>query len=169
MERTLGASQQLLLIRHTRYFPRQILNNMSKTAFNHFAAIPDVFSSLENVHTFIDAHGLDRVIYHLVHLRASQLNSCAYCVKMHTREARADGETNERLDRLVVWENVSDFTEKERAALAWTELLTSLDPKSDYGSARMRLREHFSETEASALTATIAMVNLWNRIQVSSH
>lgn len=142
---------------------------MSKTAFNHSASIPDVFASLESVHASIHAHGLDRAIYHLVHLRASQLNKCAYCVKMHTREARADGETSERLDRLVVWEHVSDFTEKEHAALAWTEMLTDLDPKSDYGSARMRLREHFSETEASALTATIAMVNLWNRIQVSSH
>lgn len=142
---------------------------MSTKPFNFYTATPDVFAALENVHTSIDKHGLDRMLHHLVQLRASQLNGCAYCVKMHTREARADGETSERLDRLVVWEHVSDFTAKERAALQWTETLTNLDRKSDYSAARARLREHFNDAEASALTATIAMINLWNRIQISSH
>jgi len=142
---------------------------MSTKPFNYRHATPDVFAALENVHASIDAHGLDRGIHHLVQLRASQLNGCAYCVKMHTREARSDGETSERLDRLVVWEHVSDFTAKERAALEWTEILTDLDRKSDYGAARARLREHFGDAEIAALTATVAMINLWNRIQVSAH
>ena len=142
---------------------------MSTKPVNHYTNVPDVFSSLEKVHGAIDQHGLDRMLHHLVQLRASQLNGCAYCVKMHTREAREDGETNERLDRLIVWDHVSDFTAKERAALAWTEALTQIDRRTDYGALRAALREHFSDTEISALTAEVAMINLWNRIQVSTH
>lgn len=142
---------------------------MTAKPVNHYKNVPNVFGALENVHGAIDGHGLDRMLHHLVQLRASQLNGCAYCVKMHTREAREDGETNDRLDRLTVWRHVSDFTAKERAALAWTEALTQLDGKTDYGPLRAGLREHFSEAEISALTATVAMINLWNRIQVSMH
>lgn len=142
---------------------------MSTRPFSYYTTTPDVFAALEHVHASIDAHGLDRKIHHLVQLRASQLNGCAYCVKMHTREARGDEETNERLDRLVVWEHASDFTEKERVALEWTEILTHLDRKSDYGAVRARLRDHFSDAEVAALTATVAMINLWNRIQISAH
>ena len=100
---------------------------MTTNPVNYNKAAPDVFGALEKVHNAIDAHGLDRTLHHLVQLRASQINACAYCVKMHTKEAREDGETNERLDRLVVWNQVCDFSPRERAALAWTEALTQLD------------------------------------------
>jgi alkylhydroperoxidase AhpD family core domain len=76
--------------------------------------IPDVLEALGNVHPVIDRHGLDRTIHHLVQLRASQINRCAFCVKMHTREARQEGETNERLDRIVVWDQVKDFPSARR-------------------------------------------------------
>ncbi|MDI9229850.1 carboxymuconolactone decarboxylase family protein, partial [Serratia bockelmannii] len=85
---------------------------------NHAQTIANVFSTLLKVHGAIDAHNLERKIYHLVLLRASQINGCGYCVEMHTKEAREDGETNARLDRLVVWEHVDDFTPRERAAFA---------------------------------------------------
>lgn len=136
---------------------------------HHARIIPAVMQALEHVHEAMDAAGLDRTIHHLVQLRASQINGCGYCVKMHTREARADGETNDRLDRLVVWRQVGDFTPAERAALAWTEALTTLDPRTAYGELRADLRRHFSEEEVSVLTVTVAMINLWNRIQISSH
>ena len=131
--------------------------------------IPEVMKSMASVHEAMDAHGLDRTIHHLVQLRASQINSCGFCVKMHTREARQDGESNERLDRVVVWDQVSDFSEREQAALAWTEALTVLNPGADLGALRARLREHFSETEIGVVTATVAMINLWNRINISRH
>lgn len=142
---------------------------MTDKPVNHYKTVPNVFAALEKVHVAIDEHGLDRTSHHLVQLRASQLNGCAYCVKMHTKEARDDGETNERLDRLVVWVHVSDFSAKERAALAWTEALTLIDRKTDYGALRAELRAHFSDAEISALTTTVAMINLWNRIQLSAH
>lgn len=131
--------------------------------------VPDVIAAMSKVHDAMDAHGFDRAVYHLVQLRASQINRCAFCVKMHTREARQDGETDDRLDRLIVWEHVGDFSARERAALAWTEALTVLDNKADLGAIRARLREHFTEREIGVLTAVVAMINLWNRIQVSKH
>lgn len=136
---------------------------------NHSRTIPEAFKALLHVHEVLDATGFDRTVHHLVLLRASQINGCAYCVKMHTREAREDGETNERLDRLVVWDQVDDFSPKERAALAWTEALTSLDRKTDYGALRAGLRRHFSDSEIGVLTTTVGMINLWNRLQVSAH
>jgi AhpD family alkylhydroperoxidase len=138
-------------------------------AVSYEKEIPDIFQAMIGVHQAIEALGLERGLAHLVHLRASQINRCGFCVKMHTREAREDGETSERLDRVVVWDAVGDFSEKEQAALAWTEALTALDAKTDYGALRARLRWHFSEKEIGALTAAIAMVNTWNRINVSRH
>lgn len=108
-------------------------------------------------------------LFHLVALRASQINQCAFCVKMHIREALQDGETQERIDRLIVWRHVSDFTEKEKAAFAWVEALTSLKNDSDNASLRSDLRQYFSEKELALLTAKVAMINLWNRIQVANH
>jgi AhpD family alkylhydroperoxidase len=132
-------------------------------------AIPEVFPTLLKVSETIAAQGLDKKLQHLVHLRASQINGCAFCVKMHLREAREDGETQDRLDRLVVWAHVNDFSEAEKAALAWTEALTTLDHKTDYASLRGRLRASFTDKEIGTLTANIGMINLWNRIQVSAH
>jgi AhpD family alkylhydroperoxidase len=131
--------------------------------------IPDVVQALQGVHKVIDGYGFDRHLYHLVLLRASQINQCAHCVKMHIREAREDGETNDRLDRVIVWEHVGDFTPREKAALAWTEALTLLDRKTDYAALRAGLRAHFSDKEISVLTAIIGMINFWNRTQVSRH
>ncbi|MEN8132914.1 MAG: carboxymuconolactone decarboxylase family protein [Pseudomonadota bacterium] len=131
--------------------------------------IPDIFKSMAGVNQVMDTHGFDRTIHHLVQLRASQINRCGFCIKMHTKEARQDGEASERLDRVIVWDQVSDFTEREQAALAWTEALTLLDPKIDLGPLRARLREHFSEKEIGILTSTVAMINLWNRINISRH
>lgn len=131
--------------------------------------IPDVLQAMAGVHTTMETYGFDHTIAHLVHLRASQINGCAHCIKMHTREARQDGETSERLDRVIVWNHVDDFSAREKAALAWTEALTRLDPHADLAALRARLRAHFSDKEIGVLTANIAMINLWNRIQVSRH
>lgn len=131
--------------------------------------IPNILQSMAETHEVMDGYGFDRTIHHLVQLRASQINRCGFCVKMHTREARQDGETSDRLDRVIVWDRVNDFTEREKAALAWTEALTALDPHLDLAPLRERLRAVFSETEIGVLTATIAMINLWNRLNISRH
>ncbi|WP_417471705.1 carboxymuconolactone decarboxylase family protein [Luteimonas mephitis] len=127
-----------------------------------------VMQALGQVNPAIDALGLDRMLHHLVVLRASQINGCAHCVKMHTREAREDGESNERLDRLVVWRHVDDYTPREKVALAFTEAMTRLDDQSVLPELRATLREHFTDQEVAALGADIAMINLWNRISISN-
>lgn len=143
---------------------------MNSTApINYPKVIDPVFAALGKVHEQIDTYGLNRPLHHLMELRASQINRCAYCVKMHAREARAHEETNERLDRLIVWNHTNDFSPKEKAALAWTEALTVLDSKTNYGELRAELRQHFSDAEIGAITATVAMINLWNRVQISTH
>ncbi len=131
--------------------------------------IPDVLTSAATTHEVLVGHGMTPTLRHLIHLRASQINRCGFCIKMHLREAREDGETSQRLDRLVVWDQVGDFSERERAALAWTEALTVLDPATDLGALRARLRQHFSDQEIGVLTATIGMINFWNRVNVSKH
>lgn len=129
--------------------------------------VGDVFEAMQGVHRLIGRHGLERGLLDLIHLRASQINRCAHCVKMHSREAREHGESNDRLDRLTVWEHVSDFSEREKAAFAWTEALTRLELKVDLGALRARLRQHFSEAEIAGLTAEIAGINFWNRLGVA--
>jgi len=131
--------------------------------------IPDILKSMAGVNMKMEAHGFDRTIHHLVQLRASQINRCGYCVEMHTREAREDGETGERLDRVIVWDQVDVFTDREKAALAWTEALTNLDRHTDRAALRGRLQTLFSAEEIGILTGTVAMINLWNRINISRH
>lgn len=136
---------------------------------NYERDVPDLLRAMVAVETAIAAHGLDRNLAHLMKLRASQINRCAFCVKMHTREARQDGESDARLDRLVVFAQVSDYSDREKAALAWTEALTVLDPKADLAPLRACLRQHFTDEEIGVLTSAVAMINLWNRIQISRH
>ncbi len=141
----------------------------TSTTTQYEQTIPDVLQTMASVHQVLDNHGLDLKVRHLVQLRASQINRCGFCIKMHTKEARQNGETSERLDRVIAWDQVSDFTDAEKAALEWTEALTSLHLKSDLAAMRARLSRHFSDAEIGALTAEIAMINLWNRINVSKH
>jgi len=138
-------------------------------AINHYENVPDIVKRFVAASGEIGKAGLEPRLRHLLDLRASQINQCAFCVKMHTEEALNDGESQERLQRVIVWRHVEDFTPAERAAFAWTEALTSLDPKTDYEALRAELREHFSDAQISAITAAVAMINLWNRVQVSNH
>ncbi|RLZ07826.1 carboxymuconolactone decarboxylase family protein [Acinetobacter sp. 2JN-4] len=132
--------------------------------------LPDAVQHLHQVHQNLDDLDLiPRSLYHLVLLRASQINGCAYCVKMHIAEALADGETQSRLDRLIVWRHCADYSDQERVAFAWVEALTTLHPQTDYAPLRSNLLEYFNEQQISALTLLISMINLWNRIGISQH
>jgi AhpD family alkylhydroperoxidase len=129
------------------------------------AAAPAV-KSLQQAQAQIEASGLDYSLVELVKLRASQINGCAYCLHMHSRDARAAGEREERLHLLPAWRESNFYTERERAALAWTEAVTRLAdtgaPDADFEA----LGAHFSEAEIVSLTLAIAMINLWNRVAV---
>lgn len=139
------------------------------SAFRHDQNVPDVYKAFMAAEMAVRAAGIPSGLKHLIYLRVSQLNDCAYCVKMHSQEARHDGETSERLDRLVVWRHVDDFTAAEKAALAWAEALTQLPEPEGFADLRAGLREHWTVQQCSALTVAIAQINLWNRLGVSGH
>ena len=119
--------------------------------------------ALENV---VQNCGLDPRLMELVKLRASEINGCAYCVHMHGRDARAKGESDERILLLTVWRESPVYTDAERAALAWTEALTLLPETGAPDDVFEELRRHFSEEDIVKLTALIGMINVWNRFGV---
>lgn len=112
------------------------------------------------------ASELEHSLIHLVKLRASQINGCAFCQHMHANEARKDGEQQHRLDVLPAWHEVTIFSARERAALAWTEALTRLADQSVSDACFTEVAAHFSEKEIVNLSAAIATINAWNRIAV---
>lgn len=111
-------------------------------------------------------NGLDGSLVHLVKTRASQVNGCANCINMHTFEARRDGETEQRLYLLSAWREAPCYSERERAALAWTDALTRLSEGHNHGAAYEELQAHFSEEEQVKLTMLINIINGWNRLAV---
>jgi AhpD family alkylhydroperoxidase len=110
--------------------------------------------------------GLEPSLQHLVKLRASQINGCAFCIDMHAREARADGETEERIYLLNAWRESPLYSDRERAALEWTEALTLVSETGAPDSAYQAAKAQFSEAELVKLTVAIGLINIWNRISV---
>jgi AhpD family alkylhydroperoxidase len=109
---------------------------------------------------------LDRRLFELVKIRASQINRCAYCIDMHTKDARLHGETEQRIYALSAWRETPFYSDRERAALDWTEAVTRL-PESDIpDDLYARTAQHFSEEELVALTFGVIVINSWNRLAV---
>ena len=133
---------------------------------NPFAAAPEMIAAMTALETAVVSSGLEHSLIELVKTRASQINGCAFCIHMHTRDARAHGESEERLYLLAAWWESSLFTPREKAALTWTESLTLIAqtraPDADYAA----MREHFDEAEAVKLTMLIGAINVWNRLAV---
>jgi uncharacterized peroxidase-related enzyme len=127
------------------------------------------FKALLALHTTIMKSGLEESLIRLVFLRASQINGCAYCCDMHGKEAKKAGESERRLDLLVAWWETSLFTERERAALAWTESVTLVHETHVPERGFEALKAHFSDKEISDLTYAIALINAFNRLAISFH
>ena len=136
--------------------------------FNPYAAAPDGLAALLGVEKYLKDCGLEASLVHLVKTRVSQINGCAYCLHMHTREARADGEREARLYLLNAWRESAMFTARERAALAWAEALTTIAVSHAGDEVYEAARAVFSEKELSDLTIAIAMINGWNRIAIGA-
>jgi len=135
---------------------------------NIFTAAPGTIKAALALEAHLASSGLEQSLYHLVKTRASQINGCAHCVHMHTRDARAHGETEERLYLLSAWRESPLYTARERAALAWTEALTLIADTHAPDDVYEALKPHFTETEIVNLTVLIGMINLWNRLAVST-
>ncbi|MBO1015698.1 carboxymuconolactone decarboxylase family protein [Achromobacter sp. SD115] len=139
---------------------------MSTARLNAYTASPTAMKAMIALNDFVENCGLEHSLLELVKMRASQINGCAYCLYMHSTDARKQGETEMRLYLLDAWRESSLYSERERAALAWTEALTRLPetgaPDADYAE----MARHFNEEEQVNLTVAINMINSWNRIAV---
>ncbi|NGX98030.1 MAG: carboxymuconolactone decarboxylase family protein [Candidatus Afipia apatlaquensis] len=131
-----------------------------------YKLFPDAIKAMTALETAIKNSGLEHNLIELVKYRASQINGCAFCIHMHTTDLRAHGESEMRLYMLTAWRESPLYSDRERAALAWTESLTLLAatgaPDSDYEL----LKSEFTETEQVSLTMLIGAINVWNRLQV---
>jgi AhpD family alkylhydroperoxidase len=130
-------------------------------------AAPGAAQALYGVERYLRGCGLERPLLELVRLRASQLNGCAYCIDMHTKDARAAGETEQRLYLLDAWREAPQYTDRERAALAWTEAVTRVADGHVPDAVYEEVRRHFSEKELVDLTLAAATINAWNRLAIS--
>lgn len=137
-----------------------------KVRMNPMAVAPEALKVMLEFSEKVAGLGLESRLMELVKIRASQLNGCAYCIHMHTRDARARGEAEERIYLLDAWRESPLYTERERAALGWTEALTLVSqthaPDADYAA----LKPHFTEEEIVKLTLLIGQINTWNRIAI---
>jgi AhpD family alkylhydroperoxidase len=128
---------------------------------------PEVYRHLTQMEGLI-ARNVEPTLYHLIKLRASQINGCAFCLQMHTAEALKHGETPERMMALDAWEESPLFTDKERAALAWTEELTLIADSGASSAAYEALKAQFTADEIGWLILAAVQINAWNRIAISS-
>ena len=128
---------------------------------------PAAYRAMLGLETYVRGSGLEHSLLHLIKLRASYLNGCAYCVDMHRKDARAEGETEQRLYAVAVWRETPFFTPRERAALAWTDAVNDVGgthvPDDVYDEAR----DHFTEVEIVNLTMAVIAINGWNRLAIS--
>ncbi|MBV9287658.1 MAG: carboxymuconolactone decarboxylase family protein [Hyphomicrobiales bacterium] len=133
---------------------------------NPFAAAPKAMQSWLDFSKEINACGLEGSLMELVKIRASQINGCAFCLDMHTKDARKQGETEQRLFLLDAWREFPLYSARERAALAWTEALTRLPETRAPNEVYRDLEAQFPEEEQVKLTLLIVAINGWNRVQV---
>ena len=138
-----------------------------KARLNVYQADPSAMKALMVLENFVQSSGLEPSLIDLVKTRASQINGCAYCIHMHTHEARTHGETEERLYLLDAWRESPLYTERERAALAWTEAVTLVSQTHVPDAVYEEARKQFGEEELVKLTVLVATINAWNRIAIS--
>lgn len=136
---------------------------------NYQAAVPDLLKPVLALNKAVEECGLETSLLHLVKLRASQINGCSFCVNMHSQEALRDGDTQQRVIMVSAWKESPLFTDRERAAFAYTEAVTEIADDGVPEPLWQATRKHFSEEEIAKLTIAIGMINVWNRICVSFH
>jgi AhpD family alkylhydroperoxidase len=132
-----------------------------------YDAAPAVMKALQNVEAYLHQCGLDQRLIELVKMRASQINGCAYCLDMHSKELRRFGESEQRIYLLNAWQESPLYTPRERAALAWTEAVTLIAQTHAPDAAYTEVRRQFDDKELIDLTILIGMINLWNRLAIS--
>ena len=134
-----------------------------------YRAWPDGYTAMQGLEAAVRASGLEHSLLELVKTRASQLNQCAFCIDMHTKDALAAGETQQRLFGLSAWRETPYFTDRERAALAYTEALTLVSTSHDALTVAIdAAKDHFTEDELAKLTYCVIAINGWNRLAIAA-
>jgi AhpD family alkylhydroperoxidase len=134
---------------------------------NPHRTAPAMMKGLSALDSVVQSGGLEQSLVELVKIRASQINGCAYCLHLHTRDARAGGESEARLYLLDAWRDSPLYTDRERAALAWSEAVTLVAQTHVPDAAYDEARNHFDDEELVKLTLLVATINVWNRIAIS--
>ncbi|MBA3870494.1 MAG: carboxymuconolactone decarboxylase family protein [Anaerolineae bacterium] len=134
---------------------------------NAYKADPGAYQALKVMGDYVDNSGLERSLLDLVLIRASQINHCAFCLDMHTKDARVSGETEQRLYSLDAWRETPFFSDRERAALEWTEAVTLVSESCVPDAIYEQVRQQFTETEIIKLTMAVIVINSYNRLNVS--
>lgn len=128
---------------------------------------PEAYKAMAGIEEYLRNSALDKKLYELVKIRASQINGCAYCINMHTRDARKAGETDQRMHLLNAWRETELYTAKERAALALTEAVTLIADQHVSDDIYKEAAKHFDKKELAALIMAIVAINSWNRIAIT--
>lgn len=128
---------------------------------------PEAYKAMYRLEIFIHKCGLEKSLVELIKMRASQINGCAFCIDMHSKDARANGESEQRLYALSAWRETPFFTERERAALEWTESVTLVSETNVPDSVYELAKAHFTEEELVNLTVVVTTINAWNRLAIS--
>jgi len=136
--------------------------------FNYFKAAPEAYKAMSGLETYLHGCGLEEGLLHLIKLRASQINGCAFCLDMHWKDLRAIGEDEQRLYSLDAWRECPWYTDRERAALAWTEALTLVTQGHVPDAVYEEARKQFSEKELTDLSIAITTINAWNRLSIAA-
>lgn len=136
--------------------------------FNYFKAAPGGYKAMSGLEQYLHECGLEEGLLHLIKLRASQINGCAYCLDMHSKDLRAIGEEEQRLYTLDAWRECPWYTDRERAALAWTEALTLVTQGHVPDAVYEEVKKQFNEKELSDLSLAITTINAWNRLSIAA-
>ena len=139
-----------------------------ETRFNYAKAAPGAYQAMLGLEKYLHDCGLEQPLIHLIKLRASQINGCAYCIDMHWKDLRAIGEGEQRLYALDAWRESPFYSDRERAALEWTENVTLIANGHAPDEVYDRVRPFFNDRELADLTLAIATINAWNRLAISS-
>lgn len=140
-----------------------------KDRMNLAKVSPEAYQAMIGLETYIKKSGLDFKLYELIKTRASQINGCAYCINMHTRDAMKEGESAQRLFLLDAWRETDLYTEKERAVLALTEAMTVIHQNHVPDSVYEAAATHLTEKELAAVIMSVVAINGWNRIAITLH
>src|SRR5579883_1713457 len=136
--------------------------------YNFYKASPGAYKAMSGLEQYLHSCGLEEGLLHLVKLRVSQINGCAYCLDMHWKDLRAIGETEQRLYSLDAWRECPYYTDRERAALAWAEAVTRVADGHVSEAVYDEARRHFGEKELADLTLAAATINAWNRLSIAA-